>query len=139
LKTSIGPPPSRANPLSRISSIENVHLEACDRGSQARSRTPRGRSTSIGSDDQLARLRGQHASRRAVLAAPGRRLWWIGGEVDASRAAEAARSTLAILDDMRRDPETYREAFMHARQKVRETMLASLSTSTITSPPTSPR
>jgi zinc protease len=52
-------------------------------------------------------------------------LWQIHGEVDAARAAEAARAVSAILDEVRADPESYRHAFVLARQKVIEELLVS--------------
>lgn len=50
-------------------------------------------------------------------------MWRITGEVDASRADEAAKGVIQILDQLRRDPESYRAAFVLARQKVLEQLL----------------
>ncbi len=50
-------------------------------------------------------------------------LWTISGEVDATKAAEAATTIESILADMRRDPESYRSAFVLARNKVLESLL----------------
>src|SRR3569623_1623994 len=47
-------------------------------------------------------------------------LWRISGKADAARAGEATTALLAILDTMRRDPESYRTACVLARQKVLE-------------------
>ncbi|HET9988500.1 MAG TPA: insulinase family protein [Kofleriaceae bacterium] len=52
-------------------------------------------------------------------------LWRISGKADASRAGEATTALLAILDEMRRDPESYRAAFVLARQKVLERLAVS--------------
>jgi zinc protease len=52
-------------------------------------------------------------------------LWRISGEVDASRADEAAKAVVGILDQMRRDPESYRSAFVLARQKALESIVVS--------------
>ena len=76
---------------------------------------------------QLAQLRELRAITYGFSAsyAPRRAggLWTISGEVDASRAAEAGSAIITILDDMRRDPESYRGAFVLARQKVLEALL----------------
>ena len=53
-------------------------------------------------------------------------MWSIHGQVDASRAAEASAGLVSILDEMRRDPETYRAAFVLARQKVLESLLVNV-------------
>lgn len=50
-------------------------------------------------------------------------LWRISGEVDATRAAEAATAVAQILSDMRKSSESYRRAFVLARQKVLERLL----------------
>ncbi len=55
-------------------------------------------------------------------------LWTISGEVDAARSAEAATAMMQILDDMRRDPEVYRGAFVLGRQKVMESLLGNAET-----------
>lgn len=47
-------------------------------------------------------------------------LWRISGKADAARAGEATKLLLQILDDMRKDPESYRADFVLARQKVLE-------------------
>ncbi len=78
-------------------------------------------------DAQLTQLRELRALTYGFSASYSPRraggLWTITGEVDASRAAEAGSAIIAILDDMRRDPETYRGAFVLARQKVLEGLL----------------
>lgn len=78
-------------------------------------------------DSQLAELREKRAITYGVNASyePRRAggMWTIGGNVDATRAAEAGAAIVTILDDMRRDPETYRGAFVLARQKVIESLL----------------
>lgn len=78
-------------------------------------------------DSQLAQLREKRAITYGVYAsyAPRRAggMWTIRGEVDAARAAEAGAAIVSILADMRRDPETYRGAFVLARQKVIESLL----------------
>jgi predicted Zn-dependent peptidase len=50
-------------------------------------------------------------------------MWRITGEVDATRADEAARAVMQILSQLRSDPESYRAAFVLARQKVLESLL----------------
>lgn len=50
-------------------------------------------------------------------------LWRITGEVDATRAAEAATAVATILRDVRTNSESYRRAFVLARQKVLEGLL----------------
>lgn len=78
-------------------------------------------------DAQLAELREKRAITYGVRASyePRRSggMWTIRGQVDASRAAEAAAAVIRILDEMRCDPETYRGAFVLARQKVLESLL----------------
>jgi len=73
---------------------------------------------------QLESLRGEHALTYGFAAQfePRRSggLWRISGRADAARAGEATTTLLAILDTMRRDPESYRTAFVLARQKVLE-------------------
>ena len=55
--------------------------------------------------------------------------WVIRGDVDASRADEAARQLTTILAEMRTHPESNRAAFVLARQKVLENLLASRTSS----------
>lgn len=78
-------------------------------------------------DSQLTQLREIRAITYGFSASYSPRraggLWTISGEVVASRAAEAGSAIIAILDDMRRDPESYRGAFVLARQKVLEAQL----------------
>jgi len=78
-------------------------------------------------DAQLSELRQKRALTYGFYAsyAPRRAggLWTISGEADASRAAEAGGAIIEILDGMRRDPESYRGAFVLARQKVLEALL----------------
>ena len=78
-------------------------------------------------DSQLAQLREKRALTYGFSASYSPRraggMWTISGEVDASRAAEAGAAIVEILDDMRRDPESYRGAFVLARQKVIESLL----------------
>jgi predicted Zn-dependent peptidase len=50
-------------------------------------------------------------------------MWRISGEVDATRADEAAKAVMQILSQLRTDPESYRAAFVLARQKVLERLL----------------
>ncbi len=54
-------------------------------------------------------------------------MWTIGGMVDAARAAEAGQLMIEILDDLRREPEVYRGAFVLGRQKVLESLLVNVS------------
>jgi predicted Zn-dependent peptidase len=56
-------------------------------------------------------------------------LWTISGKVDAARAVEAGQAIVAILDDLRRDPERYRRAFVLGRKKVIESLLAKVTSS----------
>lgn len=51
-------------------------------------------------------------------------MWRITGDVDANRAAEAAAALVAALDQIRADPESYRAAFVLARQHVLSSLLA---------------
>lgn len=82
---------------------------------------------------QLSRLRESQALTYSFSASfyPRRAggLWLLSGDVDAARAAEASRSLRAILDQMRRDPETYRADFVLARQKVLQALLSSATSS----------
>jgi predicted Zn-dependent peptidase len=55
-------------------------------------------------------------------------IWTISGDVDATRAAEAGQAMVEILDDLRRDPEVYRGAFVLGRQKVLESLLVNVET-----------
>jgi zinc protease len=78
---------------------------------------------------QLTRLRAVHAltygfSARFIPRRAGGE-WRIFGDVDASRAGEAAREVLRALAEMRRSPEAYRSSFVLARQKVIESLLVS--------------
>ncbi|HEX4420811.1 MAG TPA: insulinase family protein [Kofleriaceae bacterium] len=52
-------------------------------------------------------------------------LWSLTIVVDSARAAEAGKALAQMLDQLRRDPESYRAAFVLARQKVLERLLAS--------------
>ncbi len=76
---------------------------------------------------QLGELRAKRAITYGVSASyePRRSggMWTIRGQVDAARAGEAGAAIVGILDAMRRDPETYRGAFVLARQKVIESLL----------------
>ncbi len=78
-------------------------------------------------DAELSRLRNKQALTYGFSAAysprKGGGLWVLSGEADAGRAAEAATSTLSILDEMRANPESYRGSFVLARQKVLERLL----------------
>ncbi|HSD90140.1 MAG TPA: insulinase family protein [Kofleriaceae bacterium] len=80
-------------------------------------------------DSELAVLRSKHAVTYGFSASYEPRkaggLWRISGEADATRSEEATKVLLGLLDDMRRDPETYRAAFVLARHKVLESMLLS--------------
>lgn len=84
-------------------------------------------------DAQLFQLREQRAltygfsARYEPRRAGG--IWTISGDVDAARSAEAGPAMLQILDDMRRDPEVYRGAFVLGRQKVIESLLGNVVTS----------
>ncbi len=83
-------------------------------------------------DAQLTQLREKHALTYGFSASfePRRAggLWTISGEVDAARAAEAGQAIVRILDDLRRDPEVYRGAFVLGRKKVVESLLANVTT-----------
>jgi len=76
---------------------------------------------------QLAELRAKRAITYGVAASyePRRAggMWTIRGQVDAARAGEAGAAIIGILDNMRFSPETYRGAFVLARQKVMESLL----------------
>ncbi len=84
-------------------------------------------------DAQLTQLREKRAITYGFSASYSPRraggMWTISGEADASRAAEAGSAIVEILDDMRRDPESYRGAFVLARQKVIESLLVSSTSS----------
>lgn len=76
----------------------------------------------------LESLRGQQAvtygmSVRYIPRVAGG-MWRITGDVDANRAAEAAATVIATLDRIRSDPESYRAAFVLARQQVLSSLLA---------------
>ena len=79
-------------------------------------------------DERLATLRSKQALTYGFSASYSPRvdggLWWISGHADATRAAEAGTAVASILSEMRRDPESYRSAFVLARQKVLENLLA---------------
>jgi len=74
--------------------------------------------------NRLERLRGDHAVTYGFGASYEPRalggMWRISGKADAARAGEATTLLLAILDEMRNDPESYRAEFVLARQKVLE-------------------
>jgi predicted Zn-dependent peptidase len=78
-------------------------------------------------DSRLSKLRGKQAVTYGISAdyIPRRAggMWSISGEVDATRAGEAAKQIMAILDGLRSDPESYRADFVVARQKVIESIL----------------
>jgi zinc protease len=84
-------------------------------------------------DGQLAQLREKRALTYGFSASyePRRAggMWTIGGDVDATRAAEASGALIEILDGIRRDPDSYRGAFVLARQKVLSSLLASSTSS----------
>jgi zinc protease len=75
----------------------------------------------------LSDLRGKQALTYGFQAAYSPRraggLWQLHGEVDAARAAEGAAALVALLGQVRSDPESYRSAFVLARQKVLESLL----------------
>ncbi len=58
-------------------------------------------------------------------------MWTISGEVDASRAAEAGAALATILQELRRDPESYRSEFVLARQRVVEELVLADSDSSV--------
>lgn len=84
-------------------------------------------------ESQLTQLRSKQALSYGISASyePRRAggLWTISGEVDAARAAEAATTVVTILDDLRATPESYRTAFVLARQRTLESMLVSSTSS----------
>jgi zinc protease len=84
-------------------------------------------------DSQLAQLRAKRALSYGFGASyePRRAggLWTISGEVDATRATEAATAIVTILDELRGDPEAYRTAFVLARQRVLEELLVNTTSS----------
>lgn len=84
-------------------------------------------------DAQLAQLRAKRALSYGFSASYMPRaaggLWSVSGEVDATRAAEAATAITAILEDMRASPEAYRTAFVLARQKVLEELVVNTTSS----------
>jgi zinc protease len=77
--------------------------------------------------NRLSQLRGKQALTYGFSVAyePRRAggLWTIAGEVDASRAIEAATALATILSEIRRDPESYRNDFVYARQHVVQRLL----------------
>ncbi|GEM_PF-5944678 len=81
---------------------------------------------------QLAQLREKRAltygfsARYEPRRAGG--MWTVSGEVDAARATEASQAIVTILDELRRDPEVYRGAFVLGRQKVIESLLVNMTT-----------
>lgn len=78
-------------------------------------------------ENRLERLRGEKAVTYGFSADFEPRklggLWRISGKADAARAGEATTALLQILDEMRRDPESYRADFVLARQTVLESVL----------------
>lgn len=83
-------------------------------------------------DAQLGELREQRALTYGFGASyeprRGGGMWTISGMVDAGRAVEAGQSLIQILDNLRRDPEAYRGAFVLGRQKVLESLLVNVTT-----------
>jgi zinc protease len=81
-------------------------------------------------DAQFAQLRQKRALTYGFSASfePRRAggMWTISGKVDAARAAEAGQAIINILDELRRDPEVYRGAFVLGRQKVLESLLVNV-------------
>ncbi|MDB4956508.1 MAG: peptidase domain protein [Myxococcales bacterium] len=81
-------------------------------------------------DAQLAQLREKRALTYGFAASyePRRAggIWTIAGNVDAARAVEAGQAIINILDELRRDPEVYRGAFVLGRQKVLESLLVNV-------------
>ncbi len=75
-------------------------------------------------DAKLAALRAKQALTYGFYASFEPQLaggaWSIAGDADATRAREAATALLQALADLRKDPESYRDAFVIARQKVIE-------------------
>ncbi|MEO8704103.1 MAG: insulinase family protein [Kofleriaceae bacterium] len=84
-------------------------------------------------ESQLGQLRARKALSYGFgaeyEARPGGGLWSIAGDVDAARAGEAAAAIITILGDMRANPESYRTAFVLARQKVLEGLLVDTTSS----------
>jgi predicted Zn-dependent peptidase len=84
-------------------------------------------------DSKLSRLRSKDAVTYGFSASyeprRARGAWRIGGEADANRAADAAKALLDVIDEIRRDPESYRREFVLARQKVIERLLVTASDS----------
>lgn len=84
-------------------------------------------------DAELSRLRTKDAVTYGFSASyeprKGGGMWRIGGDADATRAADAASHVLAIIDGLRADPESYRASFVLARQKVLERLLLSVGNS----------
>ncbi len=84
-------------------------------------------------DAKLMRLRSQNAVTYGFSASyePRRAggMWQIGGDADANRAAGAAKTLLAVLDEIRKDAESYRTEFVFARQKVVEELVVTASDS----------
>ncbi len=82
---------------------------------------------------QLARLRSTDALTYGFGASYSPRraggLWTIGGEANAARAFEAAKALMVTLAEMRRDPETYRAAFVLGRQQALEAVLVGATSS----------
>ncbi len=78
-------------------------------------------------ESQLATLRSKQAVSYGFSASHESRraggLWKISGQVDASRAGEAATAITAILEHIRRSPESYRSDFVLARRRVVEGLL----------------
>lgn len=81
-------------------------------------------------DAELAQLREKRALTYGFSASyeprRGGGVWKISGQVDAARSAEAGQALIHILDDLRRDPEVYRGAFVLGRQKVVESLLVNV-------------
>ncbi|HUS32331.1 MAG TPA: insulinase family protein, partial [Kofleriaceae bacterium] len=79
-------------------------------------------------DDELAVLRSKHAITYGFYASYEPRkaggLWRVSGEADASRADAATKILLDVLDQMRSDPEAIRAAFVRAREKTLQALLA---------------
>jgi predicted Zn-dependent peptidase len=56
-------------------------------------------------------------------------LWLISGDVDASRAGEAATAVLDVLAELRKSSDSYRADFVLARQKVLEELVVASTSS----------
>jgi zinc protease len=86
-------------------------------------------------DSELAVLRSKHAVTYGFYASYEPRkaggLWRISGEADASRADAATKILLTVLDEMRSDPEKIRAAFVRAREKTLESLLATTADTSI--------